>query len=200
MDATSTADLLDAFLRAQRAFGERVHAVREDQWQAPTPDDEWDVTALVRHLVDEHRWAAPLLHGQDLEPAGKIVEGSRTLPVDGGVGANVSEEWDEAATESANAFSEDGALERTVALSRGPTPATDYVKEMTFDLIVHGWDLQRAIGYDGEFPEDIVEMVYGIAKSFGDMSGSGMFRAPVDVDESAPLIDRLVAQTGRDPR
>lgn len=199
MDSSSTADLLDAFLRAQRAFGDRVHAVREDQWQEPTPDDEWSVNALVRHLVEEHRWAAPLLHGQDLESAAKIVEGSRTLPTSGGVGANVAEEWDEAATESANAFSEDGALERTVALSRGPTPAIDYIREMIFDLIVHGWDLQIAIGYTGEFPLDVVELVYGIAQDLGDLSSSGFFAAPVEVDEGASTIDKLVALTGRTP-
>lgn len=199
MGSWSTADLLDAFLRAQRAFGDRVHAVTDDQWEAPTPDDEWNVSDLVRHLVEEHRWAAPLLHGHDLESAGKIVEGSRKLPVSGGVGANVAEEWDEAATESADAFSEDGALDRSVALSRGPTPATDYAQEMTFDLIVHGWDLQKAIGYSGDFPEDIVKAVYEIAQGFGDMSDTGAFRSPVQVDDSAPLIDKLVALTGRNP-
>jgi len=83
-------DELNKFLSAQRAFTERVHAVREDQWQAPTPDSEWRVADLVGHLIEEHRWAAPLLHGQDLETAGKIVAGSRRLPVDGGVGANLA--------------------------------------------------------------------------------------------------------------
>ena len=199
MDSSSTADLLDAFLRAQRAFGERVHAVREDQWELPTPDDKWNVTELVRHLVEEHRWAAPLLHGHDLESAAKIVEGSRRLPAEGGVGANVAEEWDEAATESADAFSEDGALDRTITLSRGPTPATDYVREMIFDLIVHGWDLQTAIGFSGDFPDDIVEFVYGVAKDLGDLAASGMFNAPVQVDDDAPTMHKLVALTGRTP-
>ena len=199
MSSWSNIDLLDAFLRAQRAFGDRVHAIREDQWGAPTPDDEWNVTDLVRHVVEEHRWAAPLLHGHDLESAGKIVEGSRRLPTEGGVGANVAEEWDEAATESANAFIEDGALGRSVALSRGPTPAADYAQEMTLDLVVHGWDLQKAIGYSGEFPEDIVTTAYEVAQGFGDLSGTGLFHPPVQVDDNAPMIDKLVALTGRDP-
>ena len=70
-------DPVGTFLAAQRAFGERVHAVAEDQWHAPTPDTEWDVADLVGHLIEEHRWAAPLLHGHDLEAAGEIVRGSR---------------------------------------------------------------------------------------------------------------------------
>jgi uncharacterized protein (TIGR03086 family) len=193
-------DKLNMFLAAQRAFTDRVHAVREDQWHAPTPDTEWDVAALVGHLVEEHRWAAPLLHGQDLESAGKVVAGSRRLPVDGGVGANLAEEWDEAAVESSDAFSADGALDRTVALSRGDTPVKDYIDEMTFDLVVHGWDLGRAIGYpEDDFPQDVVEAVYAGVQRYGDLSASGMFAAPVDVPEDAPTIDKLVALTGRHP-
>ena len=190
---------LNAFLAAQRVFTQVVHAVGEDQWHAPTPDTEWDVAELVGHLVEEHRWAAPLLHGQDLESARMIVEGSRKLPVDGGVGANLAEEWDEAAVESSDAFSADGALDRTVALSRGDTPARHYLAEMTFDLIIHGWDLAKAIGRDVEFPPEVVEGVYEQAKGFGDLSSSGMFAAPVAVPDDAPVLDRLLGLTGRDP-
>jgi uncharacterized protein (TIGR03086 family) len=194
------ADHLTKFLTAQRAFTDRVHAVGDDQWQLPTPDTEWTVADLVGHLIEEHRWAAPLLHGQDLESAGKIVEGSRSLPVDGGVGANLAEEWDEAAIESADAFAADGALDRTVGLSRGDTPVRDYIGEMTFDLVVHGWDLGRAIGYTEPFPDDLIEEVYAEAVNFGDLAASGMFDAPVELPDDASTIDKLVALTGRDPR
>lgn len=193
-------DLLAAFLAAQRAFGERVHAVAEGQWQDATPDTEWTVADLVEHLVDEHRWAAPLLHGHDLETAGQIVRGTRSLPVDGGTGANLAESWDEAAAASADAFSGDGALQRQVALSRGATPARDYVGEMIFDLIVHAWDLGRAIGFDGSLPDQVVELVYAQAQGIGDLSSSGLFDAPVEVPDDASTLDKLVALTGRDPR
>jgi uncharacterized protein (TIGR03086 family) len=192
-------DHLDMFLAAQHAFTDRVHAVRDEQWLLPTPDVEWDVARLVRHLIDEHRWAPPLLHGLDLESAGKVVKGSRTLPVDGGVGANRAEEWDEAAVGSADAFAADGALDRTVELSRGPTPARAYISEMIFDLVVHGWDLGRAIEYSEPLPSDVVDAVYAQAREYGDLSSSGVFDKPVDVPDAAPTIDKLVALTGRDP-
>lgn len=192
--------LLDAFLRAQRAFGKRVHAVTEDQWNAATPDTEWDVAALVAHLIEEQRWAAPLVRGHDLDAAGKIVHGSRDLPVHGGVGANLAEEWDEAATGSADALSGDGALERTVALSRGATPARDYVLEMIFDLVVHSWDLGTAIGYPDPLPADLVEMTYEGARSMADgLAASGLFHEPVEVADDASTLDKLVALTGRNP-
>ncbi|MEO9138588.1 MAG: TIGR03086 family metal-binding protein [Jatrophihabitans sp.] len=193
-------DHLDNFLAAQHAFSERVHSISEDQWQAGTPDSEWSVADLVAHLVEEHRWAAALVHGMDLDTARKIVAGSRNLPVDGGVGANLAELWNEACAGSADAFSGDGALDRQVALSRGSTGARDYCSEMIFDLVVHSWDLQVAIGYDGELPADLVDTVYAQAQSLGDLAASDMFDAPVTVADDAPTIDKLVALTGRAPQ
>jgi uncharacterized protein (TIGR03086 family) len=194
-------DDLGSFLTAQRAFTDRVHAVTADQWQLGTPNTEWTVADLLGHLIEEHRYAAPLLHGQDLDTAAQIVEGTRSLPVDGGVGADLAEEWDEAAVLSADAFAADGALDRTVELSRGTTAVRDYIHEMTFDLVVHGWDLATAIGYSGDpFPDELVEDVYEAAKTFGDLSSSGFFSPPVDVPDDAPTLDKLIGLTGRRPR
>lgn len=195
-------NLVTMFLSAQRAFGERVQAVREDQWHQPTPDTDWDVAALVGHLIEENRWVPPLVHGHDFDAAAKIVEGTRSLPADGGVGGNLIQEWDEASVACADAFKDDDALDRTVALSRGPTPVRDYISEMMFDHIVHGWDLETAIGYHGEpLPEDVVAAVYQIAEPMAPMlAGSGLFADPVDVPDGASTLDKLLALTGRDPK
>jgi uncharacterized protein (TIGR03086 family) len=193
-------DLVSTFLAAQRVFSDRVHAVTEDQWKAGTPDTEWTVADLVDHLIDEHRWMPPLLHGLDLDAAEKVVKGARSMPVDGGVGGNLAEAWDEAATESADAIAADGALERSVNLSRGPTPARDYVSEMIFDLVVHAWDLGTAIGYAEPVPAELAEQVYAKAKDFGDLAASGLFDQPVPVPDDAPTLDKLIGLTGRKPR
>lgn len=192
-------ETVSMFLLGQDAFGARVNAVTEQQWTAPTPDTEWRVADLVSHLVTEHQWAPPLLHGLDLESAGKVVEGTRSLPVGGGVGANLAQEWNEAAVASADAVRAEGVAERTVALARGDTPARQYLTEMSFDLLVHSWDLGVAIGYADPLPGKLVEYVYAAVKEFGDLSASGLFAKPVNVADDAPLIDKLVALTGRDP-
>src|SRR4051812_44048591 len=107
--------MVEMFLSAQRAFGDRVHAVGADQWQLPTPNDEWDVTALLDHLIDENRWLGPLARGHDLDAAGKIVEGAKTT-----AGDDRAKVWDDASIAAADAVKEDGVLERTASLSRGP--------------------------------------------------------------------------------
>ncbi|MDT4957324.1 MAG: hypothetical protein QOD31_1123 [Pseudonocardiales bacterium] len=192
-------DLLALYLSAEHEFTVRVHAVGADQWDNATPDTEWTVADLVEHLIEEHRWAAPLMHGQDLESAAKVVEGSRSLPVDGGVGANLAQEWDDAATGSNEAFTAPGALDREVELSRGSTPVRTYLEEMIFDLVIHAWDLGQAIGYTEPLPDELVAAIYSAVSAMGDLSGSGMFAPPVDCADDAPTIDKLVAATGRRP-
>src|SRR5664279_3371285 len=172
---------LEMFLSGQRAFGARVQAISEEQWSAPTPDTEWSVAGLVNHLIDEHRWLPPLMHGLDLATAGEVVAGTRRLPVDGGVGANLAESWNEAALASQDAVVEPDALERSVELSRGTTPARDYLREMTIDLAVHSWDLSAAIGFAEPLPEELIAFAQAEVTRWGDLSGSGYFGAPVPV-------------------
>ncbi len=194
-------DLVSMFLIAQRAFNDRVHAVRDDQWHRPTPDTEWDIAALVDHIVDENRWLPPLVRGHNFDAAAKIVEGTRSLPADGGVGANLAQAWDDASLASAEAVQEDGALDRSADLSRGPTPVRDYLGEMMFDHLVHSWDLGAAIGFDGEpLPPELVEIAYALVGGMTEeLAASGLFADPVDVPDGAPTLPKLIGLTGRDP-
>ena len=70
---------------------------------------------------------------------------------------------------------------------------------MILDLIVHAWDLGTAIGYPGPLPADAVEAIYPLARAVVDRTPSGMFDAPAQVSTDAPVIDKLVALTGRHP-
>lgn len=189
--------MVEMFLSAQRAFGDRVHAVGADQWHLPTPNDEWDVTALVDHLIDENRWLPPLAHGHDLDAAGKIVEGAKTT-----AGDDRAKIWDDVSVACADTVKEEDVLDRTASLSRGPTPMRDYLGEMIFDHYVHAWDLGSAIGYSGDpLPADLAEPLYGMAQEMADMlAASGLFHPPVPIGDDAPTLDKLIALTGRDPR
>ena len=188
-------DLVAVFNRGLAEFGSRVHRVGADQWSSGTPCSEWSVGALVDHLIEEQVWVPPLMAGHDLTTAGAIVEETkRTLDPDR-VAA-----WDSAALMSRDAFGELGALDREVILSRGATPATDYLNEMIFDLVVHSWDLGTAIGVTDALPEDLVQLTLAGATAIGDLASTGLFRAPVPVSDGASAEEQLVALTGRHPR
>ena len=191
-------DVLEKFLTAQSEFGERMHAVREDQWQAATPCTEWTVTELARHAIEGTRMVAPLVRGHDHDAARKIVAGARSLPVDGGVGANLAEEWDEAVVEAKDAVTSDGALEQPVAFGSGNVPARQYLSILTVEFTVHGWDLAQAIGYDAAPSDGLVEFCWNQVKDMGDMfRGNEMFGDPRNAADDAPALDKLLALTGR---
>jgi uncharacterized protein (TIGR03086 family) len=152
------------------------------------------VGALVDHLIDEQRWVAPLMAGRSLAEAGDLVERM------GSPAADRPAAWEKASFAAAEAVSAPGALDRTVELSRGATPAPDYLAEMVLDLCVHAWDLGKAVGSERPLPAELVEAVDGEVRKYGDLTSFGtMFKAAIEVPDDAPAIDRLVAYTGRRP-
>ncbi len=186
-------DLLELHGRVQDRFGELVHGVQAGDWERTTPCAEWNVRDLVRHLVGEQLWASPLLGGESVDEVGDRFAGDP-------LGDDPVAAWDAAAHASRAAVTEAGALERTVHLSRGPTPARDYVEEMTFDLLVHGWDLAYGLGTDTAMDREAVDHVLARWQPrAGGMASSGLFAAPVDVPADADPQARLLALTGRRP-
>jgi uncharacterized protein (TIGR03086 family) len=189
-------DLLELFNRGLAEFGKRVRRVGADQWTASTPCSEWDVRTLVDQVVDEQVWAPPLMAGHELEPSAAMVESAKRALDDDRVAA-----WDTASLASSRAFGEPGALDRPVSLSRGATPATEYLGEMAFDLVIHSWDLGTAIGVTDPLPDELVQFGLSAGEQMGgDLSFSGVFEAPVPVADDAPAEARLIALTGRHPR
>jgi len=68
-------DLVELHRQALDAFGERVRGVSDVAWRQPTPCSEWDVRALVNHVVVENLWIPPLLAGKRIEDVTDIAEG-----------------------------------------------------------------------------------------------------------------------------
>ncbi|MET9800620.1 TIGR03086 family metal-binding protein [Streptomyces sp. NPDC006368] len=184
--------LLARHAEALGLFGERVHMVRDDQWDAPTPCTEWSVRDLVNHLTGEQLWVVPLVHdGLTVAEVGDRFDGDV-------LGDDPAAVWDRAAEAAVRAFREDGALKRTVHLSYGETPAEDYCRQMVDDAIVHAWDLSRAIGAEERLPKSLVDFaVRDLAPQAADLSSSGLFAPPVKTPPNADAQTRLLAMVGR---
>ena len=56
-------------------FDTVIGQVRPDQWTHSTPCAEWDVRALVNHVVGEDRWVPPLLAGLTIAEVGDTLAG-----------------------------------------------------------------------------------------------------------------------------
>ncbi len=186
----SAEELLELFQRAQAQFTDRVDAVAPDQWEDPSLPG-WTVADLVAHLVSEQLWVPPLLAGEPHLEGRFPQETSDLLGNDPFIG------WESAADDALSAFAEDDALIRTVHLSRGLTPASEYILEMTADLTVHAWDLAQAIGADTELDGELVTAGLVYAERLPAEGVPGLIDPPLDVSESAPPQARLLARFGR---
>ncbi|MDQ3784660.1 MAG: TIGR03086 family metal-binding protein [Actinomycetota bacterium] len=140
----------DLHQRALDEFEKRVLEIKEDGWRRPTPNPEWDVRALVSHIVDENRWTPPLLAGSTIEDVGDRFEGD--LLGDDPTGA-----WNDSSRQAVRAVHEDGAMGRTVHLSFGDVPGEEYAMQLFADHLIHAWDLARAIGADEQLDPELVE-------------------------------------------
>jgi hypothetical protein len=71
---------------------------------------------------------------------------------------------------------------------------------LTRDVLVHTWDLSRAVGADDRLDPDWCELLYAsLPTDPGPLIDSGMFSAPVAVTGQIDAQSRLLARLGRDP-
>jgi uncharacterized protein (TIGR03086 family) len=186
-------DVVDRYQDASLAFGRHVHDVGPEQWSRPTPCDEWDVRALVNHLVGENRWAVELFAGRTVAEVGQRLDGD--LLGDDPVAA-----WDASAAAALGAVREPGAMDRIVHLSFGDFRGAEYTEQLAADLLVHGWDLARAIGGDGALDPGLVaacsEWFAGWEEGY---RGAGAIGPRPAGDGAGDQASRLLVAFGRDP-
>jgi uncharacterized protein (TIGR03086 family) len=183
--------LLEQYEHALTEFGSRVEQVRDDQWDASTPCTDWDVRALVAHVVDEQRWAPYLLGGGTVAEAGDRF-------ADDPLGADPKAAWREASAAARAAFEADGALDSPVSVSAGVISARDYLWQMIVDAAVHAWDLARGIGANDQLDHELVRRIHVESeKDSAEMAASGAFGEPVSVPAGADLQTRMLGLFGR---
>jgi uncharacterized protein (TIGR03086 family) len=188
----NTLDARELYRRASGEFTARVHRIG-DRWAAPTPCAGWDVRELVRHVVEEERWAPPLLAGATIADVGEQLAGD--LLGDDPVGAAEG-----AAPIAVAAVEADDALARTVHLSFGDVPGQEYVMQLAADHLVHAWDLGQALGEDRALDPDAVAAVREWFVSAEPLyRRAGAIGPRVALPDDAGPQDELLAMFGRSP-
>ncbi|MEV6581754.1 TIGR03086 family metal-binding protein [Streptomyces sp. NPDC051582] len=190
-DAVASA-LLERHAEALRLFGERVRAVGDGQWGAPTPCTEWTVRDLVNHVAGELLWIPPMVtEGRTVEDVGEAFSGDV-------LGEDPVGVWERASGAAHAAFAVPGALDRAVRLSYGPALGRAYCAELTADCVVHAWDLSRGIGAEDRLPDGLVEFALKEVMPYADgLAAGGLFAAPLEVPAGADAQTRLLALVGR---
>jgi uncharacterized protein (TIGR03086 family) len=126
-------------------FTEGVEAVQLHQWNAPTPCDGWDVRTLVEHAVDYQRgYGAALGADQAVHTA---------------LGEDPAGSWSAIRSALIDIYGAPGILERSFDFLPIPGTVADQLIVPTADLLIHTWDLARAIGISDALPTDVCEGV-----------------------------------------
>ncbi|QXC60118.1 TIGR03086 family protein [Aquihabitans sp. G128] len=181
--------IADRYRRRAAAFTQTVAAVPEGAWAAPSPCPEWDARGVVAHVVQTQAMFAGLV-GRELEP-GPSVE---LDPLGAWVAAR--EQTQAALDDPLLAEVEfDGVTGRTTFAA-----ATD--RFLSFDLVVHRWDLARAAGLpDAISAEDVEALEVAIAEmseQIGSaMRGPGAFGPELEPPDDADAQTRVLAFVGR---
>jgi uncharacterized protein (TIGR03086 family) len=185
-------DLPDAHAEALDHTGRLVETVPASGWGDPTPDEEWDVRALVGHITSGNRWVPPLVAGRTIEEVGNRFDGDV-------LGDDPVASYRSSAEEAGAAFRVQGAMERDVAVSYGPVPGRVYCGHRFLDVLIHGWDLAVALGVDRTLPAHLVEALWiEVEPQAEGLAAGGAFGSPQPVPDDAELQTRLLAVLGRD--
>ena len=176
-------DISERYRRLSDAFAATVAAVPADGWDAPTPCNDWTVRDLVNHVASTPAMFFGFI-GQDPpvipdgDPAAAFTAAKQGMQA-------ALDDPTTAATEFDGFFGRttfEGAVDRFVS----------------FDLVVHGWDLAKAVGVDTTIPDGELDRVEDEARGYGEAARSqGVFGPEVPVPADADRQTRFLAFVGR---
>jgi uncharacterized protein (TIGR03086 family) len=174
-------DLIDLFDRGKEWTASKIPAAF-DQLDVPTPCDEWDVCALLNHLLSAQKHFAEAPHDE----SAKLPQGTPpTL-----LGDDAVKQYAKARETTLRVYQAPGVLEKT-----GPALGIAFV-----DQLVHGWDLAQATGQDATMPEDLAEAALAMVDGrMPDDQRGTFFKPAVPVAGDASAQARLLGYGGRQP-
>ena len=160
------------------------------QYTDSTPCAEWDVHALLNHMISTHHMMTALLNdevpAEPLDEIGDDPGGAYKLAIDASIAA----------------FSQPGALDKVIALPVGRTPGSIALALTVMDNVVHGWDLATATGQPSPIDEGLaagfLEQMRAMPLPRQPAPGAP-FAAEVPVPDDASNAEKLLGFLGRTP-
>jgi uncharacterized protein (TIGR03086 family) len=174
------------YTRLADAFAEKVAAVPDDAWTNQSPCDEWNARDVVQHVVSTQGTFLGLV-GREVGPAPSVDDDplGAWKTVSGVVKAGLEDP--EVAKAEYDGFSGRSTFEAGVD------------RFLSFDLVVHAWDLARATGLDERMAPDDIADVRRAAEAFGPIRSPQVFGPEVDAPAGADDQAKLLAFLGRQP-
>ena len=181
--------------QAGSGFERRLRMVAPEQWSLPSPCEAWNVYDLVSHVVSANRMAVHLLAGASRDEA-------VALFTHGVTDGDLVTAYLQSGRDQLEAFRAPGALEMTVHHPMGDVPGVQLLGFRTGDLLLHTWDLSRAIGVDESLDQEAVVEIWNQLSPLSEVIGQlGIFGPGPSgsLGTDATLQIRLLDLTGRRP-
>ena len=162
-------------------------------WAAPTPCTDWNVRALVNHVVGEDRWTKPLVDGRTIADVGDAFDGDL-------LGEDPKPLAMAAADEAITAVAERLPAGGKVHLSYGEEEIEEYISQLVADHLIHGWDLAAATGQQRVLDPELVAAVAAWFRNREESyrSSGAIAARPESTSSGNPQADLLIA-FGRNP-
>lgn len=149
--APAMTDVQDRYRRVSGGFDAAVRAAAPDKLEAQTPCEQWRARDVVAHVVAGHRGVIAGVSGGESKPLGADEDPTQA--------------WGEASRAIDEITGDPEAVAKEIDGPAGKMPAGQIIgRFVTMDLLVHTWDLARAVGADESLDEDSVRHAYEALK------------------------------------
>jgi uncharacterized protein (TIGR03086 family) len=191
---TQTTDPRELHQRAMAQTGSIVAAVESGQLTLPTPCAEYDVRALLSHMVGGLNRIAVVGEGGD---AMAVAPRADDVPDDGWLAA-----YAVARARVTAAWADEACLDALVKVPWGKVPGRIALSGYVQEILTHGWDLARATGQPTELDPELASWVLAVAQRIlppEPRGGEIPFGPVLPVPPGAGLYAQLAAWLGRQP-
>lgn len=191
MPAELTSDTVaEDTIEAMAGFGRVLAQLGDAHLGAPTPCADWNVEALISHVVLGDASVPMLFSGRPL-PDGVAIDPSL-------LGPNPMATWRGTALGAIEAFRQPGAMDELVEHPTGRQPGSVVARFRLVDVLGHTWDLATAIGVDPDLPEHFAEAALDFLHPMVEqLRASALFGPALEPPVGAPAAIRFLALIGR---
>jgi uncharacterized protein (TIGR03086 family) len=184
----------DLFLQSDAALRSVIDRLPLDQLDQPTPaawstkPDSTLRDVLAEHVRDE-AWVPDVLLGRTIEDAAATYDGDL-------LGDEPIERYDRLNDLATAAVHEDLDPDKTVHLSYGDYPLSEYLEHISTYRAFQAWLIARHVGLEFSLPDSLVDLLWElIGPHIDDFRAMGVFPpeipAPAGADRETQLLCRV---------
>jgi uncharacterized protein (TIGR03086 family) len=192
----------DLFQLADRTLARVVARIAPEQWDTILPSsfttraspEPPSLRALITYHAYDDAWVPDMLAGLTMEEAGSHKFDGDLL------GDDPVASFDAVVDRACAAAATVQDLHAVAHLSFGDFTVREYFWQINQFRALRAHDIARVIGVDADLPDELVQGIWEeIVPHSEEWRAIGVYGPAVPVPDDAPLLDRLLGLTGRQP-